>query len=131
MADTGKLASFKFNGTLYDADDCLQSWNLADSINEVVYQCNSYDKGAAGTRSVVFSGSMALAKTDTTKVGAIYPGATGAFEAHPAGDTGTYIEITSTSALVTRADKSSGPNAIITLDFSIRLNDVTIGAAAT
>ena len=129
MADTGKNAAFTFNSVVYDADDCVQSWTLNDSINEVVYQCGGYDKGAAGTRSATFSTSLALSQTDTTKHQALYPGATGAFEAHPAGDTATYIEITSTSALITSANTSAPVNGIITIDLTIRLNDITLATA--
>ena len=129
MADTGKLASFSFAATLYDADDCLQSWALNDAINEVVYQCNSMDKGAAGTRSVTFAVSLALAADDITKVSALAPGTIGVFEAHPGGDTTGYIEIESTAALITQRNLSAPINGIIAADIQIRLNDVTIQAA--
>lgn len=130
MAVSGKLASFTFNSVTFDETDCLQGWNLNDAINEIVYQCNSYDKGVAGTRTVTFSGSMALDATDTAKLAALTPGATASdFEAHPAGDTATYVEITSTDALCVSANQTTAPNAIYTIDFTIRLNDVTIGAA--
>lgn len=130
MAVTGKLASFTLGAVTYDETDCLQGWNLNDAINEVVYQCNSMDKGVAGTRTVTFSGSMALAATDTVKLAALTPGTVAAFEAHPAGDTATYVEVVSTSALVVSANLSTAPNAIFAVDFTIRLNDITIGAAA-
>jgi hypothetical protein len=130
MADSGKLAEFTFNSTVYDADDCLQSWDLADSINAVIYQCNSYDKTAVGTRAIVFTTSLALAATDTAKVAALYPGATGSWEGHPGGDTATYIEITSTKGTVVTANKSAPVNGIITLDLTINLDDVTYQAAS-
>ncbi len=126
---TGKNASFSFGGTVYDADDCVSNWTLNDAINEVIYQCGGYDKGAAGTRSATFSVTLALAAADTTKVGALVPGGTGAFEAHPAGDTATYQEITATEALVTQATRSAPQNGVITMDLSIRLNDITLGTA--
>ena len=130
MGVGGKLAAFTFNSVTFNADDCIQGWNLNDAINEIVYQCNSYDKGAVGTRSVTFAGSLALDATDTAKVAALTPGVTVAdFEAHPAGDTATYVEVTSTSAMCVSANQSTAPNSIYTIDFTIRLNDVTIGAA--
>ncbi len=130
MAVSGKLAEFVFNAVTFDADDCLQSWNLNDAVNEIVYQCNSMDKGAAGTRSVTFSGSVALAAADTAKVAALTPGANAAdFEAHPAGDTATYVEVTSSDATCITANMSTAPNSVLIIDFSIRLNQVTIGAA--
>lgn len=131
MADTGKNASFKLGSTTYGTSDCLQSWAINDAINEVVYQCQGYDKAAAGSRSVTFAVSLALSVTDTTKVSALAPGTTGAFEAHPGGDTDSYIEIISTSALVTQRNLSAPVNGIITADVQIRLNDVTFQAASS
>ena len=90
MADSGKNASFSFAGVLYDADDCLQGWDLNDAIQDVVYQCNGYDKHAVGNRGISFRATIALAASDTTKVTAFAPGTTGIFEAHPAGDTKNY-----------------------------------------
>lgn len=129
MAVGGKLASFSFGGTLYDADDCLQGWDLNHSINEIVYQCNSLDQAAAGTESAVFSVTLALAASDTTKVSALKPGTTGAFEAHPAGDTSGYQEITATDALVTQSNRSTAPNSIIAMAVTIRLQDITLATA--
>lgn len=131
MADTGLLASFKFDNEVYDEDDCLSGWSLADQIQEVIYQCGGMEKGAAGPRSAVFNVALGLAADDTAKVSALYPGATGAFEAHPAGDTPSYIEVTATDALVRVANKSAPANGIITLDLQIRLNDITLGTATS
>lgn len=130
MADSGKLASFTFATVVYDADDCLQGWDMSDAINDIVYQCNSYDKHTAGTRGVSFRASLALAKTDTTKVTAFAPGTTGAFEAHPAGDTAGNIEITATKGTVISAPISSGPNNVIAIDVEIALDDVTYTTAS-
>jgi len=130
MADGGKNASFKFGAVTYDADDCLQGWDINDAIQDIVYQCNGYDKHAAGTRAITFRASLALAKTDTTKVTAFAPGTTGAFEAHPGGDTAGYIEITATKATVISAPLSSGPNNVIAIDVELALDDVTYTTAA-
>lgn len=129
MSVSGKNASFVFGATTYDADDCLQSWALADAINEVVYQCNGYDKGVAGTRSITFNVSLALAAADTAKVSALAPGTSATFTAYPAGNTATYQKVTSTAALLVSANRSTGPNAFISIDCSFRLNDITLGAA--
>ena len=128
---TGKLASFSFNSTVYDEDDCVMGWSLNDSINEIIYQCGSQDQAAAGTRSSVFNVSLGLEATDTAKLAALYPGPTGAFEGHPAGDTPTYMEVTATDSLITVANKSAPSNGIITLDLTIRLQDITLGTATT
>jgi len=130
MADGGKLAAFTFATIVYDADDCLQGWDMNDAIQDIVYQCNSYDKHAVGTRGVSFRASLALAATDTTKVTAFAPGTTGAFEAHPGGDTAGNIEITATKATVISAPLSSGPNNVIAIDVELALDDVTYTTAA-
>lgn len=125
MADSGRLAAFKFGSTTYNADDCLQSWDIADAIQDVVYQCNSYDKHARGTQNVSFSVSLALAKTDVTKVTALAPGTTGAFEAHPGGDAASNIEITATRGIVIQRNVTAPINGIIQADVVIALDDVT------
>lgn len=131
MADTGKLASFSFNSVVYDEDDCINSWQLNDAINKVIYQCGGTDKGAAGTRVTTFAVSLALAADDVTKVGALVPGSVAAFEAHPAGDTPGYQEVTSTEALLETANRQTSPNGIIAFDLTFHLNDVTLATATT
>ena len=129
MADSGKNASFKFTTILFDADDCLQSWDLNDAIADVVYQCNGMDKHAIGTRAVTFRVTLALAAGDTTIITLFAPGTTGAFEAHPGGDTSGYIEISATRAQVNTANLSAPTNGIIAADLEFALDDVTIDAA--
>lgn len=129
MADSGKNASFTFAGVVYDADDCLQAWDMNDAIQDVVYQCNGYDKHGVGTRGISFSVTLALAATDTTKVSGLAPGTTGAFEAHPAGNTATYIEVTATRGVLTQRNLTAPINGIIAADIVIALDDVTWKAA--
>lgn len=131
MATSGKLASFKVGSTVYDSDDCVSGWAINDMVNEIVHQCGGYDQAVGGTRSVTFTASLGLSATDTAKISALAPGAAvTTFEAHPAGDTATYIEITSTDGLIVSRNISAPANGIITLDVTIRLNNVTFGAAS-
>ena len=131
MTDSGKNASFKFNTVLYDADDCLQGWDLAAALNDIVYQGNGYDKHLPGTNTTTFRVSLALAKTETTKVTGLAPGTTGTFEAHPAGDTAGNIEIEVTRAQVNSANISAPVNGIIAIDVEFGLDDVDYGAATS
>ena len=131
MADSGKNASFKFTTVLFDADDCLQGWNLGNAINDVVYQCNGYDKHAIGTHAATFRVSLAMAATDTTKMTLLAPGTTGAFEAHPAGDTPGYLEIEVARAEIISSNISTSANAIILADVEFGLDDIDIGAATS
>lgn len=129
MADSGKNASFTFATVVYDADDCLQGWDLNSAINDIVYQCNGYDKHLPGTKAISFRVSLALAKTETTKVTALAPGTTGAFEAQPAGNTAGYIEIQASRAQVNSANISTSPNGVILIDAEFGLDDITYTTA--
>jgi hypothetical protein len=131
MADSGKNASFKFSTVTFDADDCLQGWDLNSAINDIVYQCNGDDKHLPGTKAVTFRVSLALAKTDTTKVTYLTPGSTGAFEAHPGGDSSGYIEIEVARAQVNSANISAPMNGVITADIEFGLDDIDLGAATS
>lgn len=133
MADpvTGINESFKFASTTYDADDCIQSGAITDAIQEVVIQCGGFNVAGEGPRDVTFTASLALAANDVTKINALEPGASGTFEAHPAGDTFGFIEITSTSAKVISRNISYAVASFITMDVTIRLNDVTFQAASS
>lgn len=129
MATSGKNASFSFATVTFDADDCLQSWDLNSAVVDVVYQCNGYDKHAVGTKSASFRTSLALAATDTTRVTAFAPGTTGIFEAHPAGNTATYIEIEVAKATVISANLTAPINGIIAIDLELALDDIDYGVS--
>lgn len=118
-----------FNGNVYDADDCIQNARLTINGAEVTYQCNGYEKVETGNLSIRLSFSMALEATDTAKAAALAVGATGTSEFHPAGDTGTYIEHTTTAAYVLSYDESADINSVIMADVVIGWNDITTGAA--
>ena len=131
MADSGKLASFTFNATTYDESDCMQGSSISDAIQEAMYMCDGYSKGVPTLRELTFTVSLALANTDTAKVTALTPGTTATdFEYHPGGDTATYLEFTSTDAYVVSRPLNTAPNGVHTIDVTIRLNDITFGAAA-
>jgi hypothetical protein len=132
MADTGLNASVKINGTTYTSSDCIQSNAINDAINKVVYQCGGYDRAAVGTRVVTFTFSLALAKTDVTKLNDLAPGTViTSFEAHPGGDTDSYIEIVSTSGIIESRPGTWSPNGMIAIDVTCHLNNITFQAASS
>lgn len=131
MADSGKAAGFKFGTTTYTTANCLQSWDLNSAINDIVYQCNGYDKHAVGTKAITFRVSMGLDAENTTTVIALAPGTTGAFEAHPAGNYTSMIEVSATRAQVNSANMSAPVNGIIVLDVEFGLDDVTYTTAVS
>ena len=129
--ETGKDAAFTFNSQTYGLTDCLQSGGIDHAVNEVVFQCNGMDKGAAGTTSATFNVSLVLDQTDITKINALLPGTNASdFEAHPFGDTATYVEVTSSDATLISAPMSWSANGMVTMDVTIRLNQITIQAAS-
>ena len=131
MADSGKKAAFSFAGTSYTTASCLQGWDLSNAVNDIVYQCNGFDKHLPGTGSASFRVSLALAATATTTVIAFAPGTTGTFTAHPSGDVTGYIEVSATRAQVNSANISAPINGVITVDIEIALDDITLTTAAT
>ena len=130
MATSGVSAEFKFGGTTYDADDCLQNWNLDRSVEDITYYCNGHTKHLGGNANAVFTCSLALSATDTAKIAALEEGSTGVWEGHPAGDTATYIEFTSTRGTVINSPVSAPQNGVITMDVTIALDDLTDAAAS-
>jgi len=129
MAVTGKNAEFVFAGTTYDADDCLQNWNLTKNVEDITFYCNGRTKHLAGNADAVFTCSLALAATDTTKIGALEEGDTGAWVGFPAGNTATYIKFTASKGTVINAPVSAPQNGVVTLDLTIALDDLTDSAA--
>ena len=130
MADTGKLASFKFGAVTFSTASCLSSWDLNSAVNDIVYQCNGYDKHAVGTKALTFRVTLGLSADDTTVVTAFAPGTSGAFECHPGGDSAGNIEITATRSQVNSANLTAPINGIIALDIELGLDDVTYTTAA-
>ena len=129
MAIGGKNAEFRFGATTFAATDCLQGWDLADAINDIVYQCNGYDKHAAGTRALTFRTSLGLGSGDTTKITAFAPGTTGVFEGYPAGATTDFIKFASTKATAMVANVSAPINGIIQVDIELALDDIAVTSA--
>lgn len=131
MADRGNLASFGWEGVTYSTNDCLSAWDFADSINDIVYQCNGYDKHLGGTRALEFRFSIGLDADDTTKISPFVPGTESTqFEAHPGGSTTNYIEITSTKAVVLSRDITAPMNGIIGMSVVIALDNAVTTVAA-
>lgn len=133
MADpvTGINESIKWGSTVYDSDDCLQSGTINDAIAEILIQCGGFNVAGEGPRDVTFAFSMGLPATAIAIINDFEPGATDTFEAHPAGDVPTYIEVVSTSAKVISRNINYAVGAFITMDVNMRLSDVTYQAASS
>lgn len=129
MSKSGNNASVLFGSTTYDETDCLQSVSLNRNGNPVTYPCGGTLLSEPGIASYTLTFSVALDATDTAKVAALAENQTGIVEFHPAGDTATYIEYSSTNGTIATANTTSGAGTIITLDVTINLDDVTDGAA--
>ncbi len=126
MVVSGLSQQFIFNSQTYNADDCIQSSSLNRSVNAGMYQCGGSMKTALGAKTYVFNASLALAATDTTKVGALQEGDNGTdFAYWPAGVATGNIKMTSTKAWVASANYSAPVNGVITVDLTINLDALT------
>jgi hypothetical protein len=125
MAVGGKRASFLWTTVTFTSESCIQGFDFNSSLNDIVYQCNGYDKHASGTRVCSFRTSLALNSTDVFTVGLFTPGTTGAWAGYPAGYTTDYIGFTATRGTVISAPISAAPNGILQIDVEIALDDVT------
>lgn len=127
---TGKSATVTINSTTLGVNDCLQATGLNDAVNEVVFQCGGYDQAAAGTRAITANFSAVISATDTTKLTALAPGtAITTFKYFPFGTTSGYIKWTATSGQINSAPFTTAPNAMGTIDVTVRLNNITLAAS--
>lgn len=131
MADSGLLGSFSFAGTVFDADDCLQSHSINRSVNTATYQCSGAMATVSGAKVYVFNYSLAIAKDDTATVAVLNEGSTGAFEYHPGGDAGGNIEMTSSRGTATQMNINGPVNGVLTIDGSINLDNLSDATAAS
>jgi len=129
MADNGNNAEITFGGTTYGLTDCLQGVTLNMNGNPITFNCNGTLKSIPGISSYTLTASLAISQTDTDKVTALREGTAGTLEYHPAGDTATYIEYTSTNATVASLVQNGGSGNLLSLDVTWNLDDLTDGAA--
>lgn len=117
------------SGTTYSATDCIQVASFTNGKEDITYRCGGDYAHLAGTSTITLDFSIALLATDTAKVTALAPGATGIAEYHPFGDTASYIEHTTTKATVMKADLSDAAGKVVNLDVTLVWDDVTSTAA--
>lgn len=125
--------SITYNGTTYDADDCIQNCSFTADADDLTYLCNNYTKHESGNINAAISFRLALDRTDVTKWSALQPqdgtAGTGSGEYHPGGDVAGNIEITFTKASVISFNSDDSPSSIIMADVVIALDDYTVGTA--
>ena len=136
MAYVGKNANFYF-GTSWGPPDCLQSMDITDNINDIIYQCNGYDRHTIGTRAIGITVSIALSGTEaTTMLSYIYPGAESTQAVfrpmgHSTASDQQRLKYSATKTLCVRGDIGAPINGMVTADYAFVLDDVTIAAATT
>ena len=129
--DGGK-AEFTFGGTQYL---CLSNWDWSGSVQDVVEACSG-SSGATtqrrgGTPDDKFRFDVIIPTGNTAIVIALKRGATGAFEAHPEGDTTGNLEFTATNSEVLTSNLKTSPNGSGILSIEIGIDgDLTVAAAA-
>ena len=116
-------------GTTYSASDCIQVASFTNGKEDITYRCGGDYAHLAGTSSIMLDFSIALAATDTAKITALAPGATGIAEYHPFGDAAGRIEHTTTKATIMKADLSDAAGKVVTLDISIVWDNLTAEAS--
>ena len=126
MAVTGLSQQFIFNGQTYNTASCIQSSSLNRSVNASTYQCSGVQKTALGAKTYVFQASLALAATDTTKVGALQESDNATdFAYWPAGVSTGNIKVTSSKAWLVAANYSAPTSGVLTVDITINLDALT------
>ena len=129
MAASGISASFIFGGITFGVGDCIQTTGIQTSANAPTYQCSGILKNAIGAKAFSFSYSIAVGVSEDSKVTALDLNSTSAFTFYPFGNTATYLKLTSTRGQVTGQNVSAPSNGVVTVDGTIVLDDLTIGAA--
>ena len=126
------VPSITFDGTTFDADDCLQPGiTFSAGKNDLTYVCNGYVKHEAGAETITLSFSIAMANDDTAQLADLEPGVAGVAEYHPFGDTAGNIEHTTTNATILSYNENGGPDNIVIADITMAWDDRTSGAAAS
>lgn len=129
MAGSGLLASFTFGGLTFDTDDCLQTTGVNTALQTGKYQCSGIMKSVTGAKSFSFNYSMAVAVANDSYLSALDVASTSTFTYYPFGNTATYIKLTATRATSTAMNVSAPVNGVVTVDGTLELDDLTIGAA--
>lgn len=119
----------KFGSNVYDADDCIQVASFTNGKEDITYRCGGDYAHLAGTSSIMLDFSIALAATDTAKITALAPGATGTVQYFPFGVTSTYQKFLTSKGTVMKADSSDSAGKVVTLDVTIAWDDVTAEAS--
>ena len=120
---------------VFDSDDCVQTADLTIDGETYDYYCSGISQIEMGNPTIVLNFTVALEMNDTAKIAVLdavknTPQEAVTMEFHPAGDTATYIEATTTAGLITSLKIGAPQNGIMMADVSCRWNNITLGAAA-
>jgi len=129
MAGSGLLQSFTFGGLTFDTDNCVQSAGVNTSLQTGQYQCSGIMKNVVGAKSFSFNYSLAIPVANDSEITALDVGSTSTFVYYPFGNTATYIKLTATRGVSTALNISAPANGVVTVDGTIVLDDLTVGAA--
>jgi len=129
MAGSGLLQSFTFGGLTFDTDDCVQSAGVNTSLQTGKYQCSGIMKSVTGAKTFSYNYSMAVAVANDSYITALDVGSTSTFTYYPFGNTATYIKLSATRGTATALNISAPANGVVTVDGTIELDDLTVGAA--
>ena len=113
-----------------DLTSCIQSISLTVNGQDITYWCGGEQKVIAGGDDVNLTVSLAVLKTDTVRLAAVQRGTVAVSEYHPAGDTATYSEYSTTVSTVTSYTDTANPGSYLAIDLTFHWDDLTYGAAA-
>ena len=125
---TGINAVFIFGGITFNADDCIQNTGINTTLQIPQYQCSGVMKNVVGTKAFVFNYTIVVSATNDSFVTALDVGSTSTLTYQPYGTTATYQKYTSTRGIAASQNISAPVNAVVTVDGTINLDDLTIGA---
>lgn len=113
-----------------NAITCLQSVETDERVDIFEISCAAATDKAkvAGLKSSRMTVTFALDQNDTTELGYVDPGDSGAIVFHPAGATSTYIKIDATASIVASRRMSTPVDGFAVCTVDIELDDLAITA---
>lgn len=125
---SGMTATFIFGGLTFNDDDCIQNTGINTTMQIPQYQCSGIMKNVVGAKSFVFNYTIVVSATNDSHVTALDIGSTSTLTYQPFGTTAGRLKYTSTRGIAASQNVSAPVNGVVTVDGSINLDDLTIGA---
>ncbi len=126
---TGKSMTFTIGGNAVTGLQSIETDERTD-VFEVSTAADANKDKVAGNKSSRMSVTFALDQNDTTELGYVDPGDTGAIVFKPGGATMGYIQIDATASVVASRRMSVPVDGVVVCTVDIELDDLAITAHA-